>query len=137
MCGYVASIASQSSSAMVGSYSPSPPTERTVKATNAISKLGNVVVTIAFTWSNNPVCAEAAARFVESDNGENLSPQHPPERMAPATRPGVTPIVVPIVINAMPSVALTVYAEPSESPTAAQRIVTAGRKIAGVKILSP
>ena len=107
------------------------------KSNQCDSKLGNVVVTIAFTWSNNPVCAEAAARFVESDNGENLSPQHPPERMAPATRPGVTPIVVPIVINAMPRVALTVYAEPSESPTAAQRIVTAGRKIAGVKILSP
>ncbi|KID49093.1 hypothetical protein C095_06585 [Fusobacterium necrophorum subsp. funduliforme B35] len=96
-------------------------------------KLGNVVVTMAATWSKSPVCAEPAARFVESESGENLSPQQAPERIAPAMSAGFKPIVVPIAIKAIPRVAVTVHADPSAIPTTAQRIVTKGRNTAGGK----
>lgn len=67
-----------------------------------------MVPIIALTWSNNPVCADADARFVVSDNGENLSPVQAPERTAPQMSAGLTPMVAPIVRNAIPNVALTV-----------------------------
>ena len=47
---------------------------RIVYKIREIIKVGAVVEIIAVTWSNNPVWATAAARFVVSDRGENLSP---------------------------------------------------------------
>ena len=41
----------------------------------AMHSEGKVVVIMARTWSNRPVCAVPAARFVESDSGES-SGQH-------------------------------------------------------------
>ena len=92
---------------------------------------------MARTWSNRPVCAVPAARFVESDSGESLSPVHAPERIIPATKAGFRPIVAPIDMNAMPSVAVTVQAEPRAMPTIEQRMHARGRNIPGAMILRP
>ena len=66
-----------------------------------------------------------------------MSPQHAPERIAPAISAGLSPIVVPIAINAIPKVADTVQAEPRAIPTTAHITVTKGKNTAGVNSLSP
>ena len=102
-----------------------------------MTRLGKVVVTMAFTWSNRPVWEAAAARLVESDRGENLSPQHAPDRMAPAVRAGLMPMVSPMAMKAMPRVADTVQAEPREMATMEHRMHTKGRNISGVRNFRP
>ena len=103
----------------------------------AITKLGKVVVTMAATWSNRPVCAEPAAKFVESDKGENLSPQHAPDKIAPAIKAGFNPMVLPMAIKAIPNVADTVQADPKAIPTTAHIKVIKGKKTPGERSFNP
>ena len=74
---------------------------------------------------------------VESESGENLSPQQAPERTIPAISAGLNPMVVPMVMNAIPSVADTVHAEPRAIPTIAQSAQARGRKALGEISFSP
>ena len=68
----------------------------------------------------------AAARFVDSDNGDILSPKTAPETIAPATSAGFRPSVVPIPKNAIPIVDITVKALPTALPTIAHTTNTEG-----------
>ena len=63
------SVATEASNPDVSMFRP-----MIVYKINAITKVGPVVETIAVTWSNKPVSETAAARFVVSESGENLSP---------------------------------------------------------------
>ena len=91
-----------------------------VYITIAIRKVGPVVDVIAITWSNKPVSETAAARFVVSDKGENLSPTYAPEIIIPAVIAGEIPRPCPIAKNAIPTVAVVVQEEPQARPTIAQ-----------------
>lgn len=55
----------------------------------------------------------------------------------PAVRAGFIPRPWPMVIKAMPTVAVAVQDEPQARPTMAQSMVPAGRKVFGDKNLRP
>ena len=58
------------------------------------------------------------ARFVVSDNGDNLSPKYAPETIAPAVAGNEAPSPVAIPIKATP----TVPADPQEVPVTIEMI---------------
>lgn len=68
----------------------------------------------------------ADARLVESESGDVLSPKIAPEMMAPATKAGLKPIVVPIPKSAIPIVEMMVKALPMDVPIIAQTRNTEG-----------
>ena len=79
-------------------------------------------------WANKSLPAIAAAKFVESDKGDILSPKTAPEIIAPAVKAGEKPIALPIPNRAIPIVEMVVNPLPMAEPTKEQTIKTEGRK---------
>ena len=71
-------------------------------------------------WANKSLPAIAAAKFVESDKGDILSPK--------TVKAGEKPIALPIPNRAIPIVEMVVYPLPMAEPTKEQTIKTEGRK---------
>ena len=69
-----------------------------------IIKAGTVVYSILLICLNRLVSVTPAAKFVESDIGDSLSPITAPEITAPAVIAGGIPRPKPIPINATPNV---------------------------------
>ena len=107
------------------------------KPNNETRKAGIVVHIIFLIWANNSEPAIAEAKLVESDNGDILSPKIAPERIAPATKAGFGPIVVPIPKIAIPTVEIVVKPLPIERPTKEQTINAEGTKKSTLKLLKP
>ena len=103
----------------------------------AIKKLGIVVFNMCLTWSNNPASAVAAARFVLSERGDNLSPKEAPVTTAPATNGAGIPIPTPIPIAAVPIVPAVVHALPVDTLIIAHIIGKIIKNILGVNNFKP
>ena len=103
----------------------------------AIKKLGIVVFNMCLTWSNNPASAVAAARFVLSERGDNLSPKEAPVTTAPATNGAGIPIPTPIPIAAVPIVPAVVHALPVDTLIIAHITGRIIKNILGVNNFNP
>ena len=106
---------------------------------NIIVKIieGKVVYNIYLIWSNKLDPDIAAAKFVVSLNGDNLSPKYDPEITAPATIAGSIPRAFPIPIIAIPIVADVDQELPVEIETIAEIKIHEGRKSEGFIIFKP
>ena len=100
-------------------------------------KLGIVVYIIYLIWENKLLEDIAAARFVVSERGDNLSPKYAPEIIDPATNPSEIPSTWPIPIRAIPTVAIVDHELPEASDTIAQIQHDAIKKYSGFKICKP
>ena len=96
-----------------------------IKETTKAGIVVHIIFLMCLNKSDSPI---AAAKFVESDKGDILSPKIAPEMIAPATNAGLTPIVIPIPNNAIPTVEIKVNALPIDSPIIAQTTKTDGTK---------
>ncbi|BDQ59635.1 hypothetical protein EfsSVR2331_37600 [Enterococcus faecalis] len=90
-----------------------------------------------FICLNKSASTIAAAKFVDSDKGDILSPKTEPETIAPTTKAGFNPKVLPIPKKAIPIVDITVKALPTALPTIAQTIKTDGTNHLTLIILKP
>lgn len=75
--------------------------------------------------------------MVESDKGDILSPKIAPDKIAPATKAGSKPIVMPIPKIAIPTVEIVVQPLPIDNPTNEQTIKAEGTKNLTLKLLKP
>ncbi len=86
----------------------------------------------------NYIClTNSAAKFVESDRGDILSPKKAPEMTAPAVKPRGIPILVPILIIAIPEVPRVPQDVPVATEVNEHTINVVSRKYLGVIIVSP
>src|SRR5699024_9722097 len=108
-----------------------------MKINNDPNNAGIVVHIMFLMCANKSVPAIDDAKFVESDNGELLSPKIAPDSTAPATIPGSNPIAVPTPINATPTVAIVVKAEPIIVPISAIINNALGKNHCTLAIFSP
>lgn len=113
------------------------PAPKIANKINAPTKAGNVDHIKLRIWSNKSASTTAAERLVDSESGEHLSPKTAPEMIAPATNAGLMPIVIPIPKNAIPTVDITVNADPTAVPTNAQTTKTEGMNQFTLIILKP
>ena len=79
-------------------------------------------------WVNKSVPAMAGARLVVSLNGLSLSPKYAPEMTAPATIAGLMPMVWPMPIRAIPTVAVVDQDEPVLRLIKAEMMTAVGKK---------
>ena len=87
---------------------------------------GTVDHIICLICLNRSASTIAAAKLVDSDRGDILSPKTAPDTIAPTTKAGFSPNVVPMPKKAMPIVDITVKALPTALPTIAQTTNTDG-----------
>ena len=104
---------------------------------NDTTNAGTVVHIKFLICANKSVSEIDDAKFVESDNGELLSPKIAPDNTAPATNAGSKPIAVPTPIKATPTVASVVNADPIIEPTIAVTKTALGKNQAAFAILKP
>lgn len=107
------------------------------KPTKEIKNAGIVVHIIFLIWAKSSDPATAEAKLVESDNGDILSPKIAPDKIAPATKAGFKPIVIPIPKIAIPTVEIVVKPLPIDNPTNEQTIKADGTKNLTLKLLKP
>lgn len=107
------------------------------KPTKEIKKAGIVVHIIFLMWAKSSEPATAEAKLVESDKGDILSPKIAPDKIAPATKAGSKPIVIPIPKIAIPTVEIVVKPLPIDNPTNEQTIKADGTKNLTLKLLKP
>jgi len=88
-------------------------------------------------WSNKSASATPAARFVESESGDILSPKIAPETTAPAVIAAGMPNPYPMPMNATPKVAPVVHELPVATDEMAQIRHTENRNMDGDNTLSP
>ena len=78
--------------------------------------------------SNKLTSPIPAAKFVVSDNGEQLFPRNAPETTAPVVIASLKPKICPIPKNAIPIVEIVVNELPTVIPTIVQTKNAVGKK---------